>query len=396
MYIPPSQNSYYPPNYYNQGYGQPNYIPASAPHNYYPNGGYGNPHVAYPSNYQNPLQPLRLDAALNKSSYSSTNRDIVLETILDCFSDKNENKVYLQSLANDKIFVINKTLNVKLVNKVYNVSLIINIPSSFPNTAPEFYIHKKPKVGINKAYYENENIININTFQINTDKICPYNPSKNNVWQIIATLKMKFNNKFPIFAAKSDNINQPPAFGPNNPDFRRMTQVIVESDKMTKRQVLELVRKQVKDDIIRKYKEFNNKYQLCQSYNELKTINDITNLQAGNSLNGNKHPMIESRNVLNNIKQRLINIENDLNYEIQTIGNSNKTALEKCDELIKIKDDEDMRLLIMKKVLEDYLVYLKKGYEKKLVSFNDMVNQTRELSREIFSIDYLRTQRKKY
>ena len=37
-----------------------------------------------------------------------------------------------------------------------------------------------------------------------------------------------------------------------------------------------------------------------------------------------------------------------------------------------------------------------KGYEKKLVSFNDMVNQTRELSREIFSIDYLRTQRKKY
>ena len=106
--------------------------------------------------------------------------------------------------------------------------------------------------------------------------------------------------------------------------------------------------------------------------------------------------MIESRNVLNNIKQRLINIENDLNYEIQTIGNSNKTALEKCDELIKIKDDEDMRLLIMKKVLEDYLVYLKKGYEKKLVSFNDMVNQTRELSREIFSIDYLRTQRKKY
>ena len=139
-----------------------------------------------------------------------------------------------------------------------------------------------------------------------------------------------------------------------------MTQVIVESDKMTKRQVLELVRKQVKDYIIRKYKEFNNKYQLCQSYNELKTINDITNLQAGNSLNGNKHPMIESRNVLNNIKQRLINIENDLNYEIQTIGNSNKTALEKCDELIKIKDDEDMRLLIMKKVLEDYLVYLKK------------------------------------
>ena len=54
-----------------------------------------------------------------------------------------------------------------------------------------------------------------------------------------------------------------------------------------------------------------------------------------------------------------------------------------------------MKFLIMKKILEDYLIYLKKGYERKIVNFDVMVNQTRALSREIFTIDYLRAQRKK-
>ena len=103
--------------------------------------------------------------------------------------------------------------------------------------------------------------------------------------------------------------------------------------------------------------------------------------------------MNESLNVLKNIKQRLSYIENGLNQEMQNYG-VNKTTLEKCDELIKIKDDEDMRLLMMKKTIEDYLAYLKKGYERKVVSFNDMVDQTRALSRELFTIDYLRSQRK--
>ena len=62
--------------------------------------------------------------------------------------------------------------------------------------------------------------------------------------------------------------------------------------------------------------------------------------------------------------------------------------------MIKIKDDEDMKFLVMKKTIEDYLIYLKRGYERKLISFDVMVNQTRALSREIFTIDYLRTQRK--
>ena len=48
----------------------------------------------------------------------------------------------------------------------------------------------------------------------------------------------------------------------------------------------------------------------------------------------------------------------------------------------------------MQKTIEDYLVYLKKAYEKKIVSFEDMVNTTRQLSRELFYITYIRNKSK--
>ena len=396
--IPTSQNSYYV-NYYGQGYNRPGYSPAAP----YPNGGYGYgvaPHnqASSPQIYGNYrsnqlMQPMKLDNALNKSSYSSTNRDIILETMLDNFSDKKENKVYFQSLSNEKIFVIIKSLSCKLINKTYNIPMVIIIPASYPNYPAEFYIHKKPRVGISKVYYEMQKIIDTKTFKINTDYICPFNPSKNNLGQIIEALKIKFGKDFPIYSDKNSNSNQNPPFGPNNPDIRKMNEVIIESEKMTNKQVLELVRKQTKDIVLRKYNDTKAKYKLNENYKELRTINDIFKLKAGNSLNGNEHPMNESLNVLKNIKQRLSSIENGLNQEMQNYG-VNKTTLEKCDELIKIKDDEDMRLLMMKKTIEDYLAYLKKGYERKVVSFNDMVYQTRALSRELFTIDYLRSQRK--
>ena len=339
---PPNSQDAYWQNYYGQVYNRSNYNPN--PQNpYYPNGGYNygnpNPNASSPqiyqnnNNYRNPqvMQPMKLDEAINKSSYSSTNRDIILETMLDNFSEKNENKVYLQNLPNNKIFIVIKNLNTKLVNKSYNIPIIVHIPVSYPNTPAEFYIHKKPRVAVNKIYYENQKIIDVNSFKINTDKICPFDPSKNNLGQIIEALKTKFSSSFPIYADKSSNIQQV-VFGANNPDTLRMKEVIVESEKMTNKQVYELIKKQAKEAVLNKYKKFNTQYKLTQSYNELKTINTITRLKAGNSQNGNEHPMNESLNVLKRIKQRLYDIESGLNQEIQNSGNSNKTTLEKCDD----------------------------------------------------------------
>jgi hypothetical protein len=397
---PPSQNAYEQNYYSQQNYYSSNYNP-NAPNSYNPNGGYrygpnaSSPNI-YPNTYGNyqQMQPIRLDNAINKSSYSSTNRDLILDTILDYFSDRQENSVFLQSLSSEKIFFIMKNLVSRLVNKTYKIPLVIYLPQSYPNSPPEFYIYKKPKVGINNHYYKEHNIIDPNSFRIYTDKICAFNPSKNNLDEIIEALKEQFSKTFPIFQEKNNANNQIPPFSPANPDFRKANQVIVESNKMTNKQALNLAKQQTRDIVLKKYQEFKNRYKVSENYYELNTINNIVKLKAGNSSNGNENPLIESLNYLNGIKQKLIEIEKGLNQEIQNFGSQKKTPLEKCDDLIKIKDEEDMRLLTMKKAIEDYLVCLKKGFEKKLVSFQDMVNQTRELSRQMFSIDYLRAQRK--
>ena len=55
-----------------------------------------------------------------------------------------------------------------------------------------------------------------------------------------------------------------------------------------------------------------------------------------------------------------------------------------------------MEYLIKIKTMEDYLVYLKKGFEKRTVEFDVMVNLTRALSREIFNLNYMRSRTKKH
>ncbi len=142
--------------------------------------------------------------------------------------------------------------------------------------------------------------------------------------------------------------------------------------------------------------ELNQKYNFFDNYNQLTDLNAEIKQKSCQNLDINKSPLgIEIEN-LKRIKKELTIIENSLQQEIQNIQNGNKGTLDKCEEVITIKDKKDMEYVVMKKALEDYLVYLKKGYEKNVVSFNDMVINTRMLSREIFSIDYLRKQRKNY
>ena len=43
----------------------------------------------------------------------------------------------------------------------------------------------------------------------------------------------------------------------------------------------------------------------------------------------------------------------------------------------------------MRKTADDFLKYLKKGYEKELIPFNKAVEETRKITKELFYINYL-------
>jgi hypothetical protein len=234
-------------------------------------------------------------------------------------------------------------------------------------------------------------------FRIDIDKFEHFDPSLNSIKNIINSIRSHFNKDFPIYKDTS-NQYEPELFGKNNINKNQANLIKIESENFTEDQFSSFMKKQAKDIVNAKLSEFNQKFNINQNYKELININSAVKMKSGQkqSDNDSSDPMSQDLEKLKKIKAELNTIETELQQEIHHIQNENKTSLEKCQEYITIKDEKDLEYAVMKKTIEDYLVYLKKGYEKRLVSFDDMVNNTRMLSREIFSIDYLRKQRKSY
>ena len=383
-YIPPSNQNIYgyvapQPHYGGQVYGQ-----NPLPYQQEPARNYNY------NNYRNveSYQPLNLNFALEKSAYPPYNRDYIKNFIINDYFENNDAKVYLQ----EKLFVIIYTLNISFNEKSYKIIIYIHIPELFPNYPPEIYVQKKPKTGLNKTYFSK---INPQDFKVNTDYFGKFEPSLNSIQNIVNSIKDSFNVDFPIYRDNSNKM-EPEIFGKNNINRNRANEIIIESDNFTEEQFQTYMKNQTKDILRGKLSDFEQKYKTSQNYKELLNINAIVKKKSDNKNASSAVPMSQDLNNLKKIKDELNGIEEGLQQEIQQIQNENKTSFEKCDEFIKIKDEKDMEYAAMRKSIEDYLVYLRKGYEKKVVSFNDMVNNTRMLSRELFSIDYLRKQRRNY
>ncbi len=391
-YIPQPQYQ----NNYNYGQ-QPPYAQASIYNNARPPYNYQNPANNY-NNYNNnqgkviSYQPLKLSCALDQSNYSSYNKNFIKKFLISDYLENKEAKVYFQN----KLFVIEHTLPIIFSNKTFKVTMLIHIPMYFPEGQPEFYLQKKPNVGLNKSYLDGR--INQETFLINIDRFGRYDPSRNNIKEIINNIINDFNKDFPIYKENKKNAPSYGAqdiYGKYNINKNTANEVIIESDSFTDEQFLNFIRTQVKDKVREKYDKFNKKFNFEQNHKELENLNGMLKMKSGsNNSNINNSPLVQEMEKLKQIKDDISSIENNLQQEIHHLQNENKSALEKCDELIKIRDQKDMEYVVMKKTIEDYLVFLKKGFEKKAVSLEDMINKTSSLSMELFSIDYLRKQRK--
>ena len=339
--------------------------------------------------YNKNVQSITLDQALIQSSYPREKHELINDMMINEYIGNPEAKVYFQYKNPEKLFVVEYVLQIYLMNKPYNVDLYMHIPREYPDYPPEFYVGKKKGVCINNEYIKN-NMINEGTFQINVEYFCRFNQTKTNIGEIINSLKNSFNKTFPVY--KSNTANLYPVPGKNNIDKNLLQQVIIKSEKFTDTQLLDFMRKQVKNIIKNKYNDLNNKYRTPQYYNDLKQMKMELD-SSSNSGNIPTNPHLEN---LKQIKEELYQIESGIQADIQNIENANGDVLMKCDELIKVKNERDLEFLVKRKILEDYLVFLKKGYEKKVVSLDEILEQTRTLSREIFTIDYLRKSMKNY
>ena len=159
---------------------------------------------------------------------------------------------------------------------------------------------------------------------------------------------------------------------------------------------LQYIKKQTKDIVGYNYLEYKEKFNIKGSLDDLRNLHkDIKKMDNNVNIQRKNEQLQSQIKALKNIKYKLQEIEKGVEQEYKNYQNNTKTFFDKCDEIVTLPNPKDMEYLIKIKVMEDYLVYLKKAYEKKIVSFNDMINLTRSFSRQIFNMNYMRSKFKR-
>ena len=382
------------------------------------------------ANNSNKAQKLTIEEAISKSSYPKYIQDFVKNFIINNYSNNKNTKVYLVAINNEKIFSIKYNLPINLKNKIYYVQLLIYIPILYPNYEPEFYISKKIN-NINLNNYYKDGKIDEKNLRINIERFVRFNPEQNNIEEIVNKLKEEFKKEFPVYKTNENNI-QNENIGDNgkcilnkelsneiilpNTNANYINNIVEENNNLktndnnkiiknnyeekkkdfNDESFLEFIRNQTKDILREKYMNYKEKFKMEKNQKELKNINKSTKNKLNKVQNNKKiNEMRKNMELLKIIKDKLNSTEKILIQEIEKIKIENKkSSFDKCNKYISIKNKKFMEYTAMKKAIEDYLVYLKKGYEKDVISFKDIVKETRLYSREMFYIEYLRNKEK--
>jgi len=402
----------------------------------------------YNNNENGTTSQISLDNALKTTSYPKYLLDFIKQFLIDNYSESDMATVYLIK-DTENIFVIEYTLTIELNGRNYKVYVLVYLPILFPNYPPEFYIEKTTSLGLNKFY---NGKINIPDFKINLDSFLKFDPNTNNIPEIIDNLVINFTQEFPIYKDNTnfqnwknsgkcvlekskvskvtipkkqknysannvnrtyissnsiynqnkDKYNNNYDYSNNNnginKSYNKYDNVKVEKfkddnrDEFTDKTFLDFIRKQAKDIVEYNYVEFKEKHNFSENMKKLNTLKDGINQRLNDRSIYGKNDQLKARlQTLKTIKGKLEVIENNINQEIDELkNNDNKSFFDKFEENVNVKNPKDLEYLAKIREMEDYLVYMKKGYERKMVSFEDMLYLTRGISREIFNLNYMR------
>lgn len=362
---------------------------------------------------------LTIDQALPLSGYPNFNYEFLRDFMLDTYSSPDtspfKTKVYLKRLG-DKNFIVEYELQVTFAGRKYPVNLLLHFPKLFPDYPPQIFLEFQPGVEVNVVYFHN-NLINQTDLRINYENLVKFDPIGRNINQIITAINTEFNKNFPLYKEdpRRANMNQNREsqsrnyYGGSRLDKTQSMEIFLKKEKFTDNDILNIFKKQVKDLIRTEYNK-NNYASLNQNLKELNQINNGIKMQIETldktllndlnnnmiNLNINNNNMNSNTNIdfqnLERIKNELRQIEFDLYKEVQELKTSpslQEDPFNYCDKNVQIENMECFKFAVMQKVLEDYMAYLKKGYEKKVLNFHDCLNLTRAISRELFSINYI-------
>lgn len=321
--------------------------------------------------------PISLNEAIIKSEYPEYIKDKVKLFVLE--NHKNYNNVsnlYITKCFNKNIFVIKFDLYVKFKGIEYILTILIYIPVTFPNELRIYFEYNQDFLIDN--YYQDLKIIDQYTAELYYEKIINYIPLSQPLTQLINALTDKFLQKFPLFKSKQ----KPEYYGPCHLEEKNSTKIDIKPDDLKIIEDLAATRKKLKDKILKILEEKVLEIQKTQS--QLDNIKTNINNQINNLLSK------PSNNELEDMNAKLIELKSKLENDIQKLKyKEKKGVLEKCEEVVEIKNREKYKYSVMKKTIEDYLLYIKKCFERKIINLRQAVDETRKMSKELFYINYL-------
>jgi len=322
------------------------------------------------------VKKITFNEAIKKSDYPKENIDMIKSYINEHISEYDYmTTIYLTHSFNKNIFLIRHDLQVEFKGKGYSIFLLFYIPVSFPKEL-RIYIEKIIELSISPKYID---FIDKETLELYYEALTEYKPMQVPLSRLLDNLRSKFSVDFPLFKSK-DPIDY---FGPCIINTQQSFIVEVKPNDLKGSYNINDFRKKVKNKIL---KLINDK-----SFEILKSLSELDNLekkiaQINNNINGDGF-----ENSIIKIKE----MESKLEYEVQEMKSYNKDYLDKYKDIIKIEDKKKFKYMVMKRTIEDYLLYLKKAAEKNLISFEECKNKYRILSKELFFINYLIDKRNK-
>ena len=327
---------------------------------------------------------------------------------------KSKSQYKAKMINKDKIIVVKIHLDVPFHKNNYDVPILVFFPILIPLEPPKIYIELSKDSAINPKVKD----IEIKTGKISTPllRMWEQNTNFNN---ILNEIRNSFCNIFPVYKNKKNNnssntnnncinsnnsnniinINNNAVFNIiNNNDsgdiFANIAKIFdnnfldnnnsinnnkimnEKNNSVIKNILVEEVFDKISSKLISEYKKLNQQNKTLNNYkNQFRTENEKM-----------MKYFTKKKDIENKCAKDLFH----LNSEIKKFSEENKTkevnkiTEENCLNYIKVENPEIIKSIANDVNYEELLVIIKKGFEKKSISFEEAIMSIRNISRDLF------------
>ena len=346
-------------------------------------------------------------SAISLCNYPPNVTDYLIKTIIQIMSYpnvKSKPQYKVKTINKDKIIAIRIQLDVPFNKKNYDVPIVIFFPNLIPLEPPKIFIEVSNGSAINPKVKD----IEIKTRKINTPILRTWEQNTNFI-NILNEIRNSFSNIFPIYKIKKNNqnnnntnntinINNNAVFNimnnnnsndpfaniasifnsnininfSNNNNFRNK---IYGKENIIKNILIEEVFDKISSKLISEYKKLNQ---------QNKTLNNYKN-QFRNENEKMEKYFAKKKDIENKCNKDLYH----LNTEIKKYSEYNKKKIEKiteknCLDYIKVESPEVIKSISNEINYEELIIIIRKGFERKAISFEQAIMSIRNTSRELF------------